>query len=92
MIQTLVENGIKHGISTLKDGGFIKISTQVDRNGLKIVILNSGKFLNGNTPALGYGLLNTRKRLELIYGDEASFKIGNDKKGVKTEISIPNNF
>ncbi len=92
MIQTLVENGIKHGVSTLKGGGLIKIITKVENNSLRIIILNTGKFVNGRAKGMGYGLSNTEKRLELIYGEEASFSIGNEGNEVKTEILIPNNL
>ena len=90
MIQTLVENGIKHGVSTLKDGGIIQIGTKVTNEGLYIRIRNTGKFINGRSASFGYGLLNTRKRLELIYGEKAEFHIGNEKENtVLTEIVIP---
>lgn len=91
MIQTLVENGIKHGISNLKDGGKIGINTQVHDSYLKIQIRNSGQLKNGALfSPVGYGLKNTRDRLKLIYGDKASFKINNeDNTTVLTEITIP---
>lgn len=90
MIQTLVENGIKHGISNLKNGGIIEVKTDITREGLIIKIRNSGQFIQGTKASFGYGLLNTRKRLELIYGESAKFQIQNeDKKTVLTEILIP---
>ena len=91
MIQTLVENGIKHGVSNLKKGGKIKLTTDVVDDIFIIKILNSGKYLNGiNKRRSGYGLENTRKRLKLIYGDLAYFDIGNVEEGtVLTEIHIP---
>jgi len=92
MIQTLVENGIKHGISTLKEGGKIKIQTSVKNEILTIQIRNSGQFVNGTAIMNrgGYGLPNTRKRLRLIYGDEASFNIRNENDEiVLTELKIP---
>lgn len=92
MIQTLVENGIKHGISKLKDGGIIQIKTKVERDRLKIHIRNSGHFhLNGaKKPSGGMGLENTRQRLKLIYGEEASFRILTENNTfVLTEIIIP---
>jgi hypothetical protein len=92
MIQTLVENGIKHGISNLKKGGFISLKTLLDHKGLIILIRNSGQFTQKSTASIGYGLLNTRKRLELIYGAEAEFSIQNeDKYIVLTRIVIPKN-
>lgn len=92
MIQTLVENGIKHGISKLKDGGLIQIKTKVENDRLKIHIRNSGHFqLNGaKKTSGGMGLENTRQRLKLIYGDEASFRILTESNTfVLTEIVIP---
>lgn len=92
MIQTLVENGIKHGISKLTQGGLIQIKTKVDGDHLKIYIRNSGKFIvNGHKHhSPGLGLENTRQRLKLIYGDEATFRILTEKDNfVLTEIVIP---
>jgi two-component system LytT family sensor kinase len=93
MIQTLVENGIKHGISKLTEGGLVQIRTKVDGDHLKIHVRNSGKFIinghNKKEPG-GLGLENTRQRLKLIYGDEASFRILSENDNfVLTEIVIP---
>lgn len=92
MIQTLVENGIKHGISKLTEGGIIQMKTRVKNDYLEIYIRNSGQFhLNGlKGPGGGLGLENTRQRLKLIYGDEASFRILTENNNfVLTEIIIP---
>lgn len=90
MMQTLVENGIKHGISHLKEGGEIKIYAGINHNQLVINIRNSGQYINGKKPEGGYGLINTKKRLELIYGNSAHMTIANENdKMVLTEIKIP---
>lgn len=92
MIQTLVENGIKHGISKLTEGGIIQMKTRVENDYLKIYIRNSGQFhLNGSRNAGGgLGLENTRQRLKLIYGDEAKFRIITENNNfVLTEVIIP---
>ena len=92
MIQTLVENGIKHGISKLTQGGTIHLKTLVDKNRLKIQIRNSGHLLNGARKGKfgGTGIKNTMQRLKLLYGDEASFRIINESNNfVLTEIIIP---
>jgi two-component system, LytTR family, sensor kinase len=93
MIQTLVENGIKHGISKLTPGGTIKLSTEVNNDHLKIQIRNSGHLVNGARRGKGgLGLKNTVQRLKLIYGDDASFKIVNESDSiVLTELVIPQN-
>ncbi|MBK8290183.1 MAG: hypothetical protein IPK96_03685 [Flammeovirgaceae bacterium] len=49
MIQTLVENGVKHGISKLTEGGLIQLKTKVENGKLNINIRNSGQYhLNGH--------------------------------------------
>lgn len=91
MIQTLVENGIKHGISRLTEGGLIQIKTVVEKNILSIQIRNSGRYINGiKRTTGGLGLENTKQRLKLIYGGSASFRILTENDSfVLTEIKIP---
>ncbi len=92
MVQTLVENGIKHGVSKLTKGGSIQLTTTVVNDRLKIQVRNSGVYMNGERRknASGLGLDNTTQRLKLIYGDEATFKILTEKNNfVLVEIEIP---
>ena len=90
MIQTLVENGVKHGISKLTEGGLIQVTTDITGNELKIHIRNSGHYVNGIESHPGLGLANTIQRLRLLYGDAAHFEIINEKDNfVLTEIIIP---
>lgn len=92
MIQTLVENGIKHGISNLTHGGVLSISTQVeDGKHLAIFIRNSGVFkLDRRRKTKGFGIENTKQRLKLIFDKEASFSIKNESDGVViTTVKVP---
>jgi hypothetical protein len=93
MIQTLVENGIKHGISKLKEGGIIQLNTTVRDGSLRIQIRNSGHMVNGAKRSKGgLGIKNTIQRLKLIYGDRSAFRIANENDNfVLTEIIIPPN-
>ncbi len=77
MLQTLVENGIKHGISNLKKGGEIHISTHVSDKHLLLKIRNTGQLAVSHNNR-GFGIENTKKRLNLIFGDSASFDIINE--------------
>ena len=62
MIQTLVENGIKHGVATLTNGGQISLKAWQEENQLKIQIRNSGQYVNGaGKSTTGYGIENTSK-------------------------------
>ena len=90
MIQTLVENGIKHGISKQKKGGFIDVKTFLESDFLLIQIRNSGVYLDEAQTDQKYGLSNTRKRLALIYGEKAEFKIENEEENVVLmQITLP---
>lgn len=91
MVQTLVENGIKHGIAKLTAGGSIQMKAMVRNDRLIIQVRNSGQYVNGaNRSSGGLGLENTRQRLKLIYGDAASFRILPESNTfVLTEIEIP---
>lgn len=91
MIQTLVENGIKHGIAKLTAGGIIHMKAFVHNDRLTIQVRNSGHYVNGSSsPTGGLGLENTRQRLKLIYGNQASFRILPESDTfVLTEIEIP---
>ena len=89
MLQTIVENGIKHGISKLTQGGTIKMTTRLKEDELLIQVRNSGTLQNGMVNS-GMGLENTRQRLRLIYGEKASLRIESEGENiVLTEICIP---
>ncbi len=90
MLQTLVENGIKHGISNLKEGGIIKLTTFVEEGLLHIQIRNSGQLNSNQVTGPGFGIKNTIQRLKLLYGDKAGFKIFNENDHtVLTVVTIP---
>ncbi len=95
MVQTLVENGIKHGISSLVAGGIVQICTDVKDSRLYIKIRNSGQFRDDShiNKKEGYGIENTKQRLKLIFGEAASFSIYNENEEfVMTEVVIPQSF
>lgn len=90
MVQTLVENGIKHGISKLTQGGNVEVNADADSNYLLIEIRNSGKF---DEEALknshGFGVSNTKHRLSLLYGEKASLTLSNENNTVLAKLKIP---
>lgn len=91
MMQTLVENAIKHGISKLVEGGEIKISAKKLVDGYVLEIRNTGELNEANVPVSGIGISNTRKRLKLLYKENADFKIVKSGNEVIAEIVFPNN-
>lgn len=91
MVQTLVENGIKHGISKITAGGDVEVEAKVSGSNLIIEIRNTGKF---DEEALknsrGFGVSNTKHRLSLLYGENASLTLTNEHNNtVLTKLKIP---
>lgn len=88
MLQTLVENGIKHGVQKARQGGFITIVSVWKNERLHIIIRNTGTL--GSKESGGLGLQNTEQRLELIYGSDAQFSIDQESEGVvRAEVTVP---
>lgn len=74
MLQTLVENAIKHGISRQVAGGTIRIKSDVADGQHQLIVQNTGQ-LNGSRSSTGFGVSSTRDRLSLLYGEKAQFVI-----------------
>jgi LytS/YehU family sensor histidine kinase len=74
MLQTLVENAIKHGISKQIAGGVVRVSSVVRNNFHELSVQNTG-YLNGHVNKDGFGLSSTTDRLTLLYGNKAKFEI-----------------
>ncbi len=99
ILQPLVENAIKHGISKLKNGGKVKVSAQVIKtdkgNFLQLIVFNEGgNFDKTNLERArkkgGIGLSNIQQRLKNYYGDSAKLEISSTKgKGTEAKILLP---
>lgn len=91
LFQTLVENGIKHGISKKIKGGIVKVDAFKKNNQLTVQIINTGQLnTNSNANTTGIGLVNTKRRLMMEYGEKASLTIVNqDDNHVITTVLIP---
>jgi LytS/YehU family sensor histidine kinase len=92
MLQTLVENAIKHGISKEVKGGDIEIISEFVDNHHEIIVRNTGR-LNGHTHKSGFGLSSTENRLELLYAKKAKFEIKElDNQSVEAKVILPVNI
>ena len=90
LLQTIVENCIKHGIAKLPDGGRIVIQSTVMMDVVEIDILNSGQYDPDGESDSSLGLENTRNRLSLSFGKEGWLTIGNHgNQEVKTTVRLP---
>lgn len=89
MLQTLVENAIKHGISKQTKGGDIWITSKIDAGNHEISIKNTGQ-LNGLAEQQGFGISSTYERLYLMYKKRATFELRQKEKDiVEAKVMIP---
>lgn len=89
MLQTLVENAIKHGISKSINGGFVKICSDFTKDNHELVVQNSGQ-LNGEINEDGFGIKSTQDRLRFLYQGKARFEIKNiNGNMVESKIIMP---
>jgi sensor histidine kinase YesM len=89
MLQTLVENAIKHGISKKMQGGVIKIISDFKDDHHELIVKNTGH-LNGDFNPDGFGLYSTQSRLTLMYGEKAHFEIKNNSEDmVEAIVKMP---
>lgn len=93
IIQIMIENAVKHGISTVKGGGKLTLSIIEQDCMLIIKVSNPGKILSAHTDPeesenIGVGLVNIRRRLDLLYGDMAQFELIEQPQECRVEASI----
>lgn len=90
LIQTLVENAVKHGIGARTEGGEIVIRASIRNGALALEIVNSGQLSAPNERSTQIGISNARERLRLLYGEQASLRLENrDPANVAAMVSIP---
>ena len=90
ILQMLVENGIKHGVSMQKNGGKIKLIV-TDNNEEIILQVNNTGTLKTESDSTKIGIDNIKKRLELLYGEKATFTLKEVENEVHAIIKIPVN-
>ena len=89
MLQTLVENAIKHGISKQKEGGVIKVKSDFKDDHYELVVQNTGH-LNGHSVKGGFGISGTINRLQLMFGPHAQFNIKDAENNlVEAKLVLP---
>lgn len=88
IIQSQVENAIKHGISKLPGNGKVIIEAFKLGGFLKIKVSNTGK-ISSEKPLTGVGFKNSIQRLELLYGSAGQIFISEVNNLVVVDINIP---
>lgn len=96
MVQTLVENAVKHGISALREGGKLSIRAECKKGMVWIQVADNGpgfRSQQGSTSwsastGTGYGLQNIRRRLEGYFGDRAQLGLYRDEAAGLTVLTL----
>ncbi|MGH9475980.1 MAG: sensor histidine kinase [Terriglobales bacterium] len=89
LLQTLVENAVKHGIAPRLEGGTLRIAAQRSAGELRLQVQNSGQ-LAANSNSTRLGLENARQRLRLLYGAAARLELHNQgPDAVLAEVVLP---
>lgn len=88
MLQTLVENAIKHGISKRIDGGVVKIISKFAGKNFELIVQNTGNL--EAKPTEGFGFNSTRDRLKFLFDGNACFKVEEiNGSQVQSKIVMP---
>ena len=91
MIQTLVENAVRHGIGPEIEGGEVRVSAHCCNGRLEIEVCDTGRGIDTDRPIKeGIGLTNTRSRLLTLYGKDHAFELRNQPGGgLRVVIAVP---
>ncbi len=88
LLQSLVENALKHGISPLPEGGELQIRAKVMEQGTLMEVENPGQ-IGAALDSTQLGLANIRERLRILYGGRASFELKSRNGRVAASVLIP---
>ena len=92
ILQPLVENAIKHGVSPLPGAGLVQIAARRRGDTLWVEVSDNGVGLSAGARARlrsGIGLSNTRDRLECMYGTAHRIEFSDESAGLAVRIEIP---
>lgn len=92
VLQPLVENAIRHGISARSTAGRLSVTARRRADRLTLVIEDDGPGIEAapSNPGSGTGLANTRQRLAQMYGDDQEMRIERpDRGGTRIRLDLP---
>jgi len=83
ILQPLVENAIRHGVSAVSSAGRVEVSAALCDERLVLTVRDDGPGVGARTPqpGSGTGLRNTRERLAQLYGGAAALRIESGAAG-----------
>ena len=89
-IQPLVENAVKHGVSSRAQGGEVRVLAKQEDGTLHIEVSDDGEGFDPQAQSsLGHGLQSVERRLQLCYSGAVKFRIEADGTGSKVGFRVP---
>jgi two-component system LytT family sensor kinase len=99
LLQPLIENSIKHGLEPRIHGGTVTLRSRLEGDRIFIEVSDDGVGMTGRPESAirrtgsGIGMKNVQERLEVLYGNQASFNVvSNPGRGTKISIELPANL
>ncbi len=89
ILQPLVENAVTHGISTLAEGGAVRLEARIGADGLEVAVENTFDPEAPKRKRGGVGMANVRKRLEARYGHLSRMDTRTGENSFRVELTIP---
>lgn len=89
LLQSLVENAVKHGVAPLPEGGELSVCARLDGDVLTLEVDNPGQLAAPKPGAKGLGLANARERLSILYGTRANLRLENRGGRVSATLLVP---
>lgn len=90
LLQTVVENAIKHGIAELPAGGVLRISAVLESGVLVLTVQNPRPPASSPATRAGTGLRNAEERMRLLFDARASLELDLSQPTLATtRIRIP---
>ncbi len=91
VLQSLVENAIKHALEPKPEGGSITVTADIANGNLRVTVADTGLgFGAASRPGTGVGLANVRERLAALYSGRAKFTIeANSPSGTIATVEVP---
>jgi signal transduction histidine kinase len=95
MLQTLVENAVKHGVASVRGPALVEVVAREDSGRVVMSVRDNGPGFQDSRPTTperprgGYGLVNIRQRLEGYFGSDATFTVNRSEGLTTVSIALP---
>ncbi|MFN2443387.1 MAG: sensor histidine kinase [Thermoanaerobaculia bacterium] len=89
LLQPLIENAVRHGISSMIEGGTIRVSGRIDGDDLVLRVANPADPDRASAPGEGVGIANVRARLAALHSGSSSVRTSEIDGTFGVELRLP---